>query len=98
MKKIETVDAPAAIGPYSQGISTDSLVFTSGQLGLDPATGAFAEGGVEGQTRRPIYWSSHDRKDICYSPAAFGLIDDDLVVDVCSYVVPFLVEPHHGVS
>ena len=49
---IVTSSAPAAIGPYSQGIATDSLVFCSGQLGLDPATGSLVEGGVEGQAER----------------------------------------------
>ncbi len=37
--KIETVKAPQAIGPYSQGIETDSFIFTSGQLGINPQTG-----------------------------------------------------------
>ena len=39
MKPIETVNAPGAIGPYSQGYEAGNLVITSGQLGLDPATG-----------------------------------------------------------
>lgn len=46
---ISTDKAPGAIGPYSQAIEIDNLVLTSGQLGIDPATGAFGEG-VEGQT------------------------------------------------
>ena len=55
MKKIvSTGNAPSAIGPYSQGIATDELVFTSGQLGLDPATGDFAPGGIEAQTRQSL--------------------------------------------
>ena len=53
MKKvIATTSAPAAIGPYSQGIDGGSVVITSGQLPIDPATGAFAEGGIAGQTRQ----------------------------------------------
>ena len=40
MKKIQTAKAPAAIGPYSQGIDAGAFVYTSGQLGVDPATGA----------------------------------------------------------
>ena len=51
---ISTTSAPAAIGPYSQGVATTGLVFTSGQLGLDPATGAFAEGGIAAQTRQSL--------------------------------------------
>ena len=44
--QISTSSAPAAIGPYSQGISCGSMIFTSGQLGLDPATGELADGVV----------------------------------------------------
>ena len=44
MNKIATNNAPAAIGPYSQGMEVNGLVFTSGQLGIDPATGALPEG------------------------------------------------------
>ena len=52
MKAISTNMAPAAIGPYSQAIEVGNLVFTSGQLPIDPATGAFPEGGIKEQTRR----------------------------------------------
>ena len=51
---VSTKNAPAAIGPYSQGIAAGSMVFTSGQLGLDPATGDFAPGGIEAQTRQSL--------------------------------------------
>lgn len=54
MKAIATNNAPAAIGPYSQGIQTPSLVFASGQLPINPATGAFPEGGIKEQTRQSI--------------------------------------------
>ena len=55
MKEIlSTQAAPAAIGPYSQGVSAGGIVITSGQLPVDPATGAFAEGGVAGQTRQSL--------------------------------------------
>lgn len=55
MKKIiATTAAPAAIGPYSQGIEEGSIVITSGQLPVDPVTGAFAEGGIAGQTRQSL--------------------------------------------
>ena len=46
-KPIQTDKAPAAIGPYSQGIITGNLVFTSGQLPIDPATGKIPEGPIE---------------------------------------------------
>lgn len=44
--------APRAIGPYSQAVSADGWIFTSGQVGLDPATGELVPGGFEAQARR----------------------------------------------
>ena len=52
MKYVQTNHAPAAIGPYSQALVTGGLVFTSGQIPLDPATGAVVEGGVEAQAEQ----------------------------------------------
>ena len=49
-KELSTTNAPAAIGPYSQGVDVNGHVFVSGQLPVDPATGEFAEGGIKGQT------------------------------------------------
>jgi 2-iminobutanoate/2-iminopropanoate deaminase len=46
--------APKAIGPYSQAVDTGALVFCSGQVGLDPATGRLVEGGIEPETARAI--------------------------------------------
>ncbi len=55
MKKlINTPKAPSAIGPYSQAIQAGNLVITSGQLPIDPATGAFPEGGIKAQTRQSL--------------------------------------------
>lgn len=54
MKVLNTNNAPAAIGPYSQAIEVNGLVFTSGQLPIDPATGAFPEGGIKEQTRQSL--------------------------------------------
>ena len=51
---VSTPDAPKAIGPYSQGIAADGLVFCSGQLGLDPATGQLVDGGVVAQAERAL--------------------------------------------
>ncbi|NCP87813.1 MAG: reactive intermediate/imine deaminase [Anaerolineae bacterium CG_4_9_14_3_um_filter_57_17] len=51
---IVTKNVPQAIGPYSVAIQTDSLVFCSGQLGLNPATGDFAADDVAGQTRQAL--------------------------------------------
>jgi reactive intermediate/imine deaminase len=53
-KTIHTDLAPAAIGPYSQAIAIPSLVFTSGQLPLDPKTMAFVDGGIKAQTRQSL--------------------------------------------
>ena len=49
---IQTADAPAAIGPYSQAVKLGSMVFCSGQVGLDPATGNLVDGGFEAQVER----------------------------------------------
>jgi 2-iminobutanoate/2-iminopropanoate deaminase len=49
---IRTADAPAAIGPYAQAVRAGDLIFVSGQIAIDPATGAFVAGGVDEQTRR----------------------------------------------
>jgi len=53
-KAIATADAPAAIGPYSQGFACGDLLFVSGQLPLDPATGEFVAGGIEEMTHQVI--------------------------------------------
>ena len=53
-KAISTAKAPAAIGPYSQAIQVGNLVYTSGQLPIDPATGNFPEGGIKEQTRQSL--------------------------------------------
>ena len=49
---IQTTDAPAAIGPYSQGIVANGLLFTAGQIALDPESGEIVQGGVKEQTAR----------------------------------------------
>jgi 2-iminobutanoate/2-iminopropanoate deaminase len=54
-KKIVATDkAPKAIGPYSQAVRTEHLVYTAGQVALDPATGELVPGGVEAQTRQVL--------------------------------------------
>lgn len=50
MKVIQTQMAPAAIGPYSQAIQVGNLIYTSGQIPINPATGTFVEGGIKEQT------------------------------------------------
>ena len=51
---IRTDNAPQAIGPYSQAIRAGDLLFLSGQVGLDPKTGALVEGGLEAETTRAL--------------------------------------------
>ena len=52
-KKINTDKAPGALGPYSQAVEIDQLVYPSGQLGIDPATGELADG-VEAQAKQAL--------------------------------------------
>lgn len=53
-KLVHTEKAPKAIGPYSQAIVIDKLIFTAGQVGLDPATMEIVAGGIEAQTRQVL--------------------------------------------
>ena len=52
LKIIQTPDAPAAIGPYSQAVTAGGFLFTAGQIALDPQSGQVVDGGVEQQTER----------------------------------------------
>jgi len=52
MQSIHTDNAPKAIGPYSQAVVADGLVFCSGQIAIDPATGEMVKGGIKEQTAR----------------------------------------------
>lgn len=73
MKKIiATNNAPAAIGPYSQAIEVNGLVFLSGQLPIDPVTGDFVPGGVKEQTEQCF-------KNIKAILAEAGLTADNIV-------------------
>jgi 2-iminobutanoate/2-iminopropanoate deaminase len=54
IKKVETKEAPAAVGPYSQGTETDGFIFVSGQLPVDPKTGQKVEEDIKVQTDRVI--------------------------------------------
>lgn len=54
MKVIHTENAPKAIGPYSQAIEAGGMIFASGQIPIDPATGNFVEGGIKEQTRMSL--------------------------------------------
>lgn len=69
---ISTDKAPAAIGPYSQAVEAGGLVFVSGQLPIDPATGAFAQGGIKELTAQSL-------KNIEQILAAKGLTTKNVV-------------------
>lgn len=58
-KAIATAQAPAAIGPYSQAIEANGMVFVSGQLPINPATGEFAEGGIKELTTQSLTNMKH---------------------------------------
>jgi 2-iminobutanoate/2-iminopropanoate deaminase len=51
---VSTSSAPAAIGPYSQAVRVGDFLYTSGQVGLEPATGVLVEGGIAAQTTRVL--------------------------------------------
>ena len=51
---VQTDKAPGTVGPYSQGTRTEQMVFTAGQLPLDPATGKLVEGDIQDQTRQSL--------------------------------------------
>ena len=53
-KAINPPNAPSAIGTYNQGIETDGLVFTSGQVGIDPSTGQLVGGGIDTQAAQTL--------------------------------------------
>ena len=69
---ITTAAAPSAIGPYSQAIEANGFVFVSGQLPLDPATGAFVDGGIAEQAEQSI-------KNLLAVLKAAGCTADDVV-------------------
>jgi 2-iminobutanoate/2-iminopropanoate deaminase len=54
LKPISSPNAPNAVGPYSQGMVVENRIYTSGQIGIDPATGTMVPGDIEAQTRRVL--------------------------------------------
>jgi reactive intermediate/imine deaminase len=73
---IETADAPAAVGPYSQAVRYGNLVFLSGQIALDPAVGKLVEGDIAAQTRQVF----RNLKAVC--EAAGGNLDAILKLNI----------------
>jgi 2-iminobutanoate/2-iminopropanoate deaminase len=75
-EKIATPNAPQAIGPYSQAIRHDDLLFVSGQIALDPQTGDLIEGDIEAQTEQVL-------KNIAAIIDAAGMSLQDVVKCTC---------------
>ena len=69
-KRISTGHAPAAIGPYSQAVRVGDALYTSGQVALDPTTGAVVAGGIREQTTRVL-----DNLSAVLSEAGLGMAD-----------------------
>lgn len=76
MEKISTKNAPGAIGPYSQGTIVNGLVYTSGQIGIDPATGNIVEGGIEAEAEQVL-------KNINAILEAAGTSQEKIVKTLC---------------
>ena len=76
MKKVATEKAPAAIGPYSQAMIVGGLVYTSGQIAIDPATGNLVEGGIRAQSEQVM-------KNLGAVLAAAGSTYDKTVKTTC---------------
>lgn len=76
LRAIRTAHAPSAVAAYSQAIDTGQLVFTAGQIGLDPATGQLVEGGIEAQAERAL-------KNIVAVLDAAGLTLADVAKTTC---------------
>lgn len=75
-EKLSTKKAPAAIGPYSQGVKVGNLIFTSGQIPIDPATGEFAGATIEEQAHQAC-------KNVGEVLKAGGASFDNVVKTVC---------------
>lgn len=71
-KPVSTASAPAAIGPYSQAVVAGNMLFVSGQLPIDPATGNFAEGGIKELTTQSL-------KNLFAIVAEAGFLPSDIV-------------------
>ena len=97
MKPIQTNNAPAAIGPYSQGMEIAGLVFTSGQIGLDPATGKLAGESIEIQAEQVLKnLERQDKgmsaKDIANDLPLFANIKEKVIEKVSSPVLEELAD------
>ncbi|MDD6476547.1 MAG: RidA family protein [Eubacteriales bacterium] len=76
MRKIHTENAPAAVGPYSQAVEVNGMLYTSGQIPLDPATGNIVDGDIKAQADRAM-------KNIVAVLEAAGTTADKVVKTMC---------------
>ena len=100
MKKvISTTKAPAAIGPYSQAIQVGNLVYTSGQIPIDPATGQFVEGGIKNQTRQSLLNVKAILEEVCLTmgdvvKTTVFMADMNDFADMNAVYAEFFAEPY----
>ena len=76
IRKIHTENAPAAVGPYSQAVEVNGMLYTSGQIPLDPATGNIVDGDIKAQADRAM-------KNIVAVLEAAGTTADKVVKTMC---------------
>ncbi|MDD6646596.1 MAG: RidA family protein [Firmicutes bacterium] len=76
MRRIHTENAPAAVGPYSQAIEVNGIVYSSGQIPIDPATGEIVEGDIKVQTERVM-------KNLLAVLEAAGTKQENIVKTMC---------------
>lgn len=76
IRRIHTENAPAAVGPYSQAIEVNGIVYSSGQIPLDPATGEIVEGDIKVQTERVM-------KNLLAVLEAAGTKQENIVKTMC---------------
>ena len=98
-KVIATTKVPSAIGPYSQAIQVGNLVYTSGQIPIDPATGTFVEGGIKAQTRQSLLNVQAILKEIGLTmdnvlKTTVFLADMNDFADMNSVYAEFFAEPY----
>ena len=89
MKKLHSDKAPKALGPYSQAIVAGGLVFASGQVPIDPATGNFVEGGIKEQTKQSLTNVSN-----VLAEAGIDLSDMDNFAAMNEVYATFFSEPY----
>ena len=104
MKKvISTTKAPSAIGPYSQAIQVGNIIYTSGQIPIDPATGSFVEGGIKEQTRQSLLNVKAILEEVGLTmgnvvKTTVFMADMNDFADMNAVYAEFFTEPYHARS